>query len=168
MHLTKLRWGFLIATLLACALESGFSQEITAPTQVKLEYWRAFHGVIKQEVNIVNGKMDLWTRVMRGMSAEDQKANTESTSHFIKPEDLKPLLEIFNDPQNRAHFLKTPFDDRLDGSSIAITVTQNQFSITFASQDALSGLISPSARLGEAAKILFKLGQIKIPEDELY
>lgn len=157
-----------LAVILYAVLGSGYSQTISEPTEIKLEYWRSFHGVIKQEVRIVQGRMSISTTVMRGMSAEDQKENTVSSSQFIEPKDLKPIVDIFNDARNRDYFMATAFDDRLDGSSVAITVTQNQFSMTFTSMDAFVDASSPSSVMGKAAKLLFELGGVKIPKEELY
>lgn len=157
-----------LAVILCAAVGSGYSQTISKPTEIKLEYWRSFHGVIKQEVRIVQGRMSISTTVMRGMSAEEQKKNTVTSSRFIEPKDLKPIVDIFNDTRNREYFMATAFDDRLDGSSVAITVTQNQFSMTFTSMDAFVGESSRSSVLGKAAKVLFELGGVKIPKEELY
>lgn len=158
----------LLTVLFLYLLKTSFAQSVTAPTEIKLEYWRSFAGVIKQEASIVDGKMSLWTRVMKGMSAEEQKLNTKSTEHLINPKELQPILDIFNDPRNREYFLNTAFDQRLDGSCLQITVTQNQFSIIFTSQDAFSDDKSPASALGRAAQTLFKLGELDLSRQDLY
>jgi len=160
----------LLLTLLALVPISTHAQRLEQVTSLKLEYWRAFHGVIKQEIIVSgSGEIALKSDVMPGKTASEQEKNKEHTVKTITQQDLSPILTLFNDIDARQFFASTQSEAFLAGSTLSITVRQNSFSITFTSQDAfVSKSLKYPAELGRLAAGLFKKAGINIPADELY
>ncbi len=160
----------LLVALLVFLPLGALAQKLEKITGLKVEYWRAFHGVIKQVIFFSpSGEIALNTDVMRGMTDAEREQNTKHTVKLIKRPDLASTLALFNYADVRAYFAATKPDDRLDGSFLSITVVQNSFSITFTTQDAFTrGSSKYATALGRVALELFKKADVSIPKDELY
>ncbi len=145
-------------------------QKLESITGFELEYWRSFHGVIKQTIRFPpSGEITLNSDLLPGKNETEQEAKRTHTMKLIAKEDLAPVLALFNDPAARKFFAETKPKLQPDGSALSITVTQNSLSLTFSSQDAFVPNPPPYASaLGRAALELFRKAGIVISKNDLY
>jgi hypothetical protein len=157
--------GGIILFLNALCPSTASCQEITKITGVRLVYWRAFHGRIEQEVGLDFEKKWYMTTIITPEGGPQKPAIIKD----IGLQDMLPIKDIVNDLELRSFLQKTALDSRLDGSRLQITVSENSLSYVLSSQDAFMPNASPEQRkLRKLAEILFRLGGVELPPDEIY
>lgn len=167
---------FLLSAAILFVRHAGFTQDLEKITKLELEYWRAFHGVIKIEI-FVPFEAEASELTLSATVTGGRKGN-QGERHIvkkIKEQDLRIVLQYFNSDKARESFAKAEPVLQPDGSTLSITATQNSLSLTFYSQYAFSRspLLAPeerhhAAELGRVAVGIFELAEITIPKDELY
>jgi hypothetical protein len=156
--------GIILLLYILCA-STASCQEIKEITGVRLVYWRAFHGRIEQEVGLDFEKKWYIATIITPQEGPKQPTKIKDT----KLQDTLPIKDIVNDSELRSFLQKTALDSRLDGSLLQITVIENSFSFTLSSQDAFKPDASSQQRkLRKLAEILFRLGGVELPPDEVY
>ena len=164
----RLFLGFL--ALLPLSATDGFAQQLDNVTNLKLEYWRAFHDLIQQEIRLTNsGEITLNTIVTPIQKPGEPAVAPKHTVKAISQRDLAPILAFFNSGEARQYFALNGPVLQPDGAALSVTVTQNSLSITFASQYAFDPKASRHATdFGKVAVLLFQLAEISIPNEKLY
>ncbi len=155
-------------TALLLLSANAWAQKLNTVTHLELEYWRAFHGIIKLEV-IRTEDNGLALNSTISSSEKSSKESKQRTVHIITERDLAAVLTLFNHPDARQFFADSKPLLQADGSELSISVTQNSLSLSFASQNAFRKIQSRyAAALGNIAQELFGLAKITIPKESLY
>jgi hypothetical protein len=144
------------------------AQVLDKVTDLKLEYWRAFDGLIAiRVIRTIDNELALSYTITAANDPDGKSA--QHGVKKIKEADLTPVLTFFNFGDVREYFATNAPVRQGDGANLSVTVTQNSFSLSFASQNAFSSKESrfPNA-LGKVALHLFKLANISITKDKLY
>ncbi len=157
---------FFLSMMLLGVRASGQSMEKI--TEIKIVYWRAFHGTIEQYVGKdASGKMYMATYLYRSENQEDRKQ--ESISKDVSQEVLNRIVEFVNDREVRKSFSKSEPFVQPDGSRIEMTVRENSFGFVFVSQTAFNSTASESdRRLGVIVVDMIRRAGIDIPKEDQY
>jgi len=166
----NIRLFVVLLALLPFSSANVFAQKLDTVTGLRLEYWRAFHDLIQQEILITNsGEIALNTTITPIRQPGEAPPKPKHTVKTIAERDLAPVLKFFNDAEVRQFFATHDPEPRLDGASLSLTVTQHSFSMAFHSLDAFTGSGARyESALGRLAVELFKLAGVTITKDDLY
>ena len=169
----KARKFVILLAALALLPANVFAQKLDKLNGLQLEYWRSFHELIQQRVIVTSdGEIALNTTITPLQHPGEPPPKPRHTVKTISERDLAPVLAFFNDADARTFFASSKPDNRPDGSSLSLTVTQNSFSLSFRSQDAFPSATRNLARyhaaFGRVALELIKLAGVTIRKDELY
>lgn len=126
------RFPLALVAVLALSPINVVAQKLENVTGLRLEYWRAFHDLIQQEIVVTDsGEIALNTTITPIPHPGEPAPKPKHTVETIVERDLAPLLTFFNDADARQFFAASKPDDRADGSSLSITVAQNSFQFHF-------------------------------------